>query len=686
MCGAGENRKAPLAPEWSEVIYLATRKWRPCEDMSQAPHWMASYEELAAFKQIKSSAAQMRWAEHNGRFLSRTYPGGARVDSSNYMPHPFWDVGVQMVALNFQTQSTLPMQANTGLFRANGGCGYVLKPSMLCSHLPERIWDQESVTVGRISLLWAEQLPQPGADVECHTHTPADAAKDFHPPPPELAAGAGVLLLLNSDRLRPYVTVECFGGEFGGAASSLKAIVHGAVFRSDWADSGLSPAWHQTVEVAASHVSCAFLRFCVYNRASSGSSARQERGSSAQDELVAIEVVPFWALRPGYRVLQLRDPHGSPLLLSRLLVEIELREDNLPQKTVRETYQAGERPQRQVSMAQTSAEARDEWGVIGFKKKKKLINENAGTVRLTVSRLGGGDAQALVFYTTEDGTALAGYDYEPQSGHLFFLKGQKTKEIKILIIDDDEIEADKSFTVRLAQPENCTLHRSRQSVRVTVLDDDLNIVQEIKRTSWWNYTEFFMIFYALLLQDVVELALIIASQDHEAAGAPMFLPPQDVEYTFSVANLVLFLYFTLDMVLTTCEKGRRYIFSIRSLLDFIATITLVPVMYPVQDVFEAGVSEEMKELFTRGVFARVSRVARLASRMGRITKGLATLTRGTLNLLLNNAAKVPMLAKFFGVSDDAAAAAKKRADEIRRFKAAEGNTDLREDSFKVVYI
>ena len=44
----------------------------------------------------------------------------------------------------------------------------------------------------------------------------------------------------------------------------------------------------------------------------------------------------------------------------------------------------------------------------------------------------------MVFYSTEDGTALAGYDYEPQSGHLFFLRGQKTKEIKVLIIDDDE--------------------------------------------------------------------------------------------------------------------------------------------------------------------------------------------------------------------------------------------------------
>ena len=30
-------------------------------------------------------------------------PKGTRVDSSNYMPQLFWNVGCQLVALNFQT-------------------------------------------------------------------------------------------------------------------------------------------------------------------------------------------------------------------------------------------------------------------------------------------------------------------------------------------------------------------------------------------------------------------------------------------------------------------------------------------------------------------------------------------------------------------------------------------------------
>lgn len=35
--------------------------------------------------------------------MSRIYPKGTRMDSSNYMPQMFWNAGCQMVALNFQT-------------------------------------------------------------------------------------------------------------------------------------------------------------------------------------------------------------------------------------------------------------------------------------------------------------------------------------------------------------------------------------------------------------------------------------------------------------------------------------------------------------------------------------------------------------------------------------------------------
>lgn len=44
--------------------------------------------------------------EYNRIALSRVYPKGFRVDSSNFDPCPSWKLGCQMAALNFQTAGT----------------------------------------------------------------------------------------------------------------------------------------------------------------------------------------------------------------------------------------------------------------------------------------------------------------------------------------------------------------------------------------------------------------------------------------------------------------------------------------------------------------------------------------------------------------------------------------------------
>ncbi|CAJ1073826.1 -phosphatidylinositol 4%2C5-bisphosphate phosphodiesterase beta-2 [Xyrichtys novacula] len=67
---------------------------------------------------------------YNKRQMSRIYPKGTRMDSSNYSPQPFWNVGCQMVALNYQTMD-FPMQLNMSLFEFNGRTGYLLKHDVL---------------------------------------------------------------------------------------------------------------------------------------------------------------------------------------------------------------------------------------------------------------------------------------------------------------------------------------------------------------------------------------------------------------------------------------------------------------------------------------------------------------------------------------------------------------------------
>lgn len=64
--------------------------------------------------------------------ILRIYPKGLRVNSSNYNPFKAWLLGAQMVALNMQGYGK-HLWVTQGFFRANGGCGYVKKPSFLTS-------------------------------------------------------------------------------------------------------------------------------------------------------------------------------------------------------------------------------------------------------------------------------------------------------------------------------------------------------------------------------------------------------------------------------------------------------------------------------------------------------------------------------------------------------------------------
>ncbi|KAL1894155.1 hypothetical protein Sste5346_005941 [Sporothrix stenoceras] len=62
---------------------------------------------------------------HNRKFLMRAYPSGLRIGSSNLDPVRFWRKGVQIVALNWQNCDE-GMMLNDAMFLGTGG--YVLKP------------------------------------------------------------------------------------------------------------------------------------------------------------------------------------------------------------------------------------------------------------------------------------------------------------------------------------------------------------------------------------------------------------------------------------------------------------------------------------------------------------------------------------------------------------------------------
>lgn len=55
---------------------------------------MSSFGEATANKLSKESA--VRYVTYNKVQVSRTYPKGSRVDSSNYDPTPLWNAGCQI--------------------------------------------------------------------------------------------------------------------------------------------------------------------------------------------------------------------------------------------------------------------------------------------------------------------------------------------------------------------------------------------------------------------------------------------------------------------------------------------------------------------------------------------------------------------------------------------------------------
>ncbi|KAF7830947.1 Phosphoinositide phospholipase C 6 [Senna tora] len=78
--------------------------------------------------------------------ILRVYPKGTRVSSSNYMPHIAWVYGAQMVAFNMQGYGK-PLWCMQGMFRGNGGCGYVKKPECLLERGPNDEVFDPSITL-----------------------------------------------------------------------------------------------------------------------------------------------------------------------------------------------------------------------------------------------------------------------------------------------------------------------------------------------------------------------------------------------------------------------------------------------------------------------------------------------------------------------------------------------------------
>ena len=87
------------------------------------------------------------------------------------------------------------------------------------------------------------------------------------------------------------------------------------------------------------------------------------------------------------------------------------------------------------------------------------MEKHSGTLvmEFTVTLSPSSAQTVTVQYATQDGTAIAGTDYEDASGTLTFPPGTPQKKISVTVLGDTELEPDETFVVNLSSPMNATI-------------------------------------------------------------------------------------------------------------------------------------------------------------------------------------------------------------------------------------
>ncbi|XP_061576945.1 1-phosphatidylinositol 4,5-bisphosphate phosphodiesterase zeta-1-like [Cololabis saira] len=264
-----QKKKVVVAKSLSDlVVYTRSVKFTSFSHSKDNQNYYenTSIEEKKALKLAKSSGSD--FVKHNQRFLTRIYPAGSRTSSSNYNPQEFWNVGSQLVALNFQSLG-LPMDLNDGRFQDNGGCGYILKPEVLMSS--ERSFD-------------------PG----CSQH---------HLKPTHLLlkviSGSNLPAPCSGKALDPFVRVEIKGIPSDSCKKNTNTVKNNS----------LTPHWDYDMNFSVYVPELCLVRFCV-----------RDQTGLLSSEFVGQYTLPFTSLKKGYRWVPLRSRDGCSLDPASLFV------------------------------------------------------------------------------------------------------------------------------------------------------------------------------------------------------------------------------------------------------------------------------------------------------------------------------------------------------------------------------
>ena len=131
-----EKKKAEtpsvIVPELAELgVYAqsvkpADNSWYESTLKNGPHHHLINVSEIGLLAHLPKQNEKI--ARHNAHNLMRVYPKGTRISSANLKPVPYWGIGAQICALNWQTFGA-SAQLNEALF--SGSEGFVLKPAAL---------------------------------------------------------------------------------------------------------------------------------------------------------------------------------------------------------------------------------------------------------------------------------------------------------------------------------------------------------------------------------------------------------------------------------------------------------------------------------------------------------------------------------------------------------------------------
>jgi phosphatidylinositol phospholipase C delta len=153
---SSNDKKSPKPPTFAQelsdlLVYAHGVKYSGFSKLIiYEPRHQFSVSEKTGAKLIKEN--KQDWIKHNFNHISRVYPKGLRLQSTNYDPVAFWSAGCQLVAVNWQTVDEGAILNHAMFVDTNG---YVLKPLSLRQKVVE-VPTRYSIS---ISIISAQRLP-----------------------------------------------------------------------------------------------------------------------------------------------------------------------------------------------------------------------------------------------------------------------------------------------------------------------------------------------------------------------------------------------------------------------------------------------------------------------------------------------------------------------------------------------